>query len=77
MVRYLLCRVISIIGRGNPSRLRRFITDKRWYVARNMVLILGMMETPESLDLLTLALPHPEARVRKELARASSLAFRV
>ncbi len=69
-VRHLLCRALSIIGRDDMSQMARYIKDGRWYVARNMVMILGMMEAPDAIPILTHALSNPEPRVRKELARA-------
>jgi HEAT repeat protein len=69
-VRYLLCRSISVIAKNEPERLRHFIRDKRWYFVRNVVMILGMMGNPQGLNLLRLAVTHPEARVRREVARS-------
>jgi hypothetical protein len=69
-VRYLLCRAISIIGREDQERMRQYILDSRWYVVRNMVLIMGMTGRPEMIPVLQQALTHSEPRVRKELARA-------
>jgi hypothetical protein len=69
-VRYLLCRAISIIGREDRERMRRYILDSRWYVVRNMVFIMGMTGRPEMIPVLQQASGHAEPRVRKELARA-------
>jgi HEAT repeat protein len=69
-VRYLLCRAISVIGREDKERMRQYILDSRWYVVRNMVLILGMTGRPEMISVLKQASAHAEPRVRKELARA-------
>jgi hypothetical protein len=68
-VRYLLCRAISIVAHREPQRLQRFILDSRWYVVRNMVMILGMMGNAQVFPLLGSAARHTEPRVRKELAR--------
>ncbi|MFH1312957.1 MAG: HEAT repeat domain-containing protein [Candidatus Eisenbacteria bacterium] len=69
-VRYLLCRAISIIGCEDEERMRRYILDSRWYVVRNMVLIMGMTGRPEMIPVLQQASAHSEPRVRRELARA-------
>lgn len=69
-IRYLLCRVISIVGRNEPDRLRNFVSDRRWYVVRNMAMIMGMMGNQDSVPLLRFASGHKDARVRKEVARS-------
>jgi hypothetical protein len=68
--RYLLCRAISVIAKTEPMRLRHFMHDKRWFFVRNLVMILGMAANPNGLQLLALAVNHPEARVRREVARS-------
>jgi hypothetical protein len=69
-VRYLLCRAISVIAKNDPERLARFIQDDRWYFVRNIVMILGLMGNPRGIGLLTQVVSHPEARVRREIARS-------
>lgn len=69
-VRYLLCRAISVIAKNNPEHLRHSIEDKRWYFVRNVVMILGLMGNPKGIGLLKQASSHPEARVRREVARS-------
>jgi hypothetical protein len=69
-VRYLLCRALSIVGHKDPAQLTRFLQDRRWFVVRNMILIVGMMEDPSTIEILQPSQTHPDARVRKELARA-------
>jgi HEAT repeat protein len=69
-VRYLLCRAISILGRSELDRLRPYIHDERWFFVRNVVMILGMMATPQAIPILKLAASHPEPRVRREVARS-------
>jgi hypothetical protein len=67
--RYVLCRALSIIANKEPERIRRHMSDPRWYVVRNMVLILGMIGTPAVIPILKTVASHPESRVRKEVAR--------
>jgi HEAT repeat protein len=69
-VRYLLCRAISVIAKNEPAQLRHFIQDDRWYFVRNVVMILGMMGNNAGVGLLRQATSHPEARVRREVARS-------
>jgi HEAT repeat protein len=69
-VRYMLCRVLSIIARHEPDRLRLFLLDRRWYVVRNAVTILGLIGSADAIPVLGSTSRHSEARVRKEVARA-------
>jgi hypothetical protein len=69
-VRYLMCRAISIIGREDEDRMRQYVLDSKWYVVRNMVLIMGMTGRPEMIPVLEQASSRLEPRVRRELARA-------
>ncbi len=68
--RYLLCRAISVIIKNKPEELRPFLSDGRWYFVRNIVMILGMAGNPEAIPLLYQVVAHPEARVRREVARS-------
>jgi hypothetical protein len=69
-IRYLLCRAISIVARNEPERLRPYLGDARWFVVRNMVMIAGMMGSPETIPLLRQTASATEPRVRRELARS-------
>jgi len=68
--RYLLCRAISVISKDELERLQPFLNDHRWYFIRNIVMILGMAGNPEAVPLLYQVVAHPEARVRREVARS-------
>lgn len=69
-VRYMLARAISIVAKENVGELVSFLRDKRWYVVRNIAMILGMIATKEAVPYLEEISRHPEARVRREVARA-------
>lgn len=69
-VRYMLCRALSIVARNEPDRLRLFLLDRRWYVVRNAVTILGLIGSAEAIPSLGPATRHNETRVRRECARA-------
>jgi len=69
-VRYMLCRALSIVARHEPDRLRLYLLDKRWYVVRNAVTIMGLIGSADAIPSLGLTARHPEARVRREVARA-------
>ncbi|MGD9402699.1 MAG: HEAT repeat domain-containing protein [bacterium] len=69
-VRYMLARAISIVAKDSIESLLPFLRDNRWYVVRNIAMILGMIATAEALPYLDEVSRHPEARVRREAARA-------
>jgi hypothetical protein len=55
---------------SNPERLSPLLGDARWYVVRNGVQILGTIGGRPIVGLLQAVLPHPDARVRLEIAGA-------
>ncbi len=69
-VRYMLARAISIVAKGSIGELGAFLSDSRWYVVRNVAMILGMIAAEETVPYLEAVMHHPEARVRREVARA-------
>jgi len=69
-VRYMLARAISIVAKDSVQDLEPFLRDNRWYVVRNIAMILGMIATQDTLPYLEEVSRHPEARVRREVARA-------
>ncbi len=69
-VRYMLARAISIVAKDSVGSLAPFLNDKRWYVVRNIVMIMGMIATEDTLPYLADAARHAEPRVRREAARA-------
>lgn len=69
-VRYMLARAISIVAKESINELEPFLRDKRWYVVRNVAMILGMIAAEETIPCLEEVSRHPEARVRREVARA-------
>ncbi len=54
-----------------PSAVR-MLEDRRWFVVRNMVIVLGGVGTPEAVHALLKASRDPDPRVRREVARALS-----
>lgn len=51
-------------------QLLPFLKDKRWYVVRNVILLLGEIRHQASLPSLVKMLGHPDTRVRREALRA-------
>jgi hypothetical protein len=68
--RRLLAEAIAELCRDNPERLAPYLSDRRWFVVRNVVHILGWIGGPSIVGLLRTALRHPEARVRQEVVAA-------
>ena len=68
--RRLLAEAIADLCRDTPERLAPYLTDRRWYVVRNIVHILGWIGGNEIVGLLRSALKHPEPRVRYEVVAA-------
>jgi HEAT repeat protein len=68
-------RLIGLLvtkGREHPKLLEPFLADPRWYLVRNVALILGEIGNPDAIGSLRSAMRHRDARVRKEVARAVS-----
>jgi hypothetical protein len=68
--RHALAEAIAEECRTNPERLAPFLSDRRWYVVRNVVHILGWIGGGSILGLLQVAMRHPDARVRQEIVAA-------
>jgi hypothetical protein len=56
--------------REQPERLAPLLDDKRWFVVRNAVQILGAIGGRPIVGLLQAVVQHPEPRVRLEVAAA-------
>jgi hypothetical protein len=69
-VRYMLARAISIVAKKSVEKLEPFLRDERWYVVRNITMILGMIGGDDTISCLKEAAKHCEPRVRREAARA-------
>jgi HEAT repeat protein len=54
----------------DPKPLLKHLDDDRWYVVRNVVVILGRSGDPRIVGRLRDSLRHPEPRVRRETLRA-------
>jgi HEAT repeat protein len=69
-IRYMLARAVSIVAKDDVEKMEPFLRDSRWYVTRNIAMILGMIATEKTLPYLEETARHAEARVRREAARA-------
>ncbi len=70
--RRIICDALADMGKNSVEVFGAFLDDERWYVARNIVYILGRIAKPECLPYLENALDHPDPRVRREAVQAIS-----
>lgn len=68
--RETLCDYLAVVGRDNIDIIAKTMYDKRWFVVRNSVMILGRIGDERALDYIKRALHHEEFRVRRELLDA-------
>jgi HEAT repeat protein len=57
-------------GESAIAAIVPMLKDERWYVVRNMVTLLGEINSPESVKALKMTVQHPEAKVRKEVVKS-------
>lgn len=72
-VRRILCQIISVVGQQNPEVLYERLHDSNWYIVRNVVMILGMMNDKKSSSHLHGLLYHENVRVRLEVLKSLCL----
>ena len=68
--RRLIAEAIADRCRDRPERLAPWLSDRRWYVVRNVVHILGWIGGEAIVGMLKSVLRHPEPRVRQEVVAA-------
>ncbi len=68
--RRLLCEVLAEIGKNDIVALAQAVDDPRWYLVRNIAMILGMTKEPASVKYLAKTMRHADLRVRREAVRA-------
>ncbi len=61
-----------LVGFGEAARpkLEIYLFDDRWYVVRNMAVILGEIKSEKSLNSLSRAVNHEDFRVQREVIKA-------
>jgi len=64
--RRVVCTVLENVDEKNIDLLGKGIYDRRWYVVRNIVGILGRIGSSGALPYLKKAIIHQDIRVRKE-----------
>lgn len=68
--RKAVCDIISDVCGGDGSHLLPFIGHGQWYVVRNVVMVLGKVADPSTVDAVGGALSHLEPKVRREALQA-------
>ncbi len=71
--RRVFCDALSEIGKDAIELFISFMEDRRWFLVRNIVYILGRIGKEESLPYIQKALNHEENRVRREAIQALGL----
>jgi len=66
-VRRVILKVLIELGGEAPEAFIPFLSDSRWYVARNMVFVLTRLGSLVGLEQIVELISHREQRVRKEV----------
>jgi HEAT repeat protein len=68
--RKVTINILAELGKKDITLLAQGLKDKKWYVVRNIVLVLRRIGNKAAGDYLIGSLLHPDVRVRKEAIRA-------
>jgi len=71
--RRIICDALSKVGKNSIELMTPFLKDKRWYLVRNIVYILGRIGKKEAVPYVGKALQHQDMRVRREALQALGL----
>lgn len=66
-VRKVIVEVLVELGRENPAVFAPYLKDPRWYLVRNVVLVLSLLDTPVALDMILGLISDKEPRIRREV----------
>jgi HEAT repeat protein len=65
-----LINLLVSFGEAVRPKLEIYLFDDRWYVVRNMAVILGEIRSEKSLNSLSRAVNHEDFRVKREIIKA-------
>lgn len=68
--RKTLSTMLGGLGEAAVPALLNLMNDSRWFITRNICVILGAIASNEALDALTRCLRHSDLRVKKEAIRS-------
>jgi hypothetical protein len=71
--RRVLCDALAEVGKNAVDLIAPSIEDRRWYLVRNIVYVLGRIGKEQSLPYLQKVFNHEELRVRREVIQALGL----
>jgi HEAT repeat protein len=71
--RRVFCDALSEIGKNAIDVFTPFIDDRRWFLVRNIIYILGRIGKEQSLPYIQRALNHEDLRVKREAIQALGL----
>jgi HEAT repeat protein len=60
---------LTVVGKFDVKTLAEGLHSDKWYVVRNIIVVLGKIADSWSLEYLTKTLTHPDPRVRKEVIK--------
>ena len=64
------CTALSYIYGDEPRKLAPSLQSPHWYVVRNVVFVLGQIDSPGVVDLLRTAALHSDVRVKRAVVQA-------
>ena len=67
--RQLWMEILEGIGGDAQQMIIRFLNDERWYLVRNLLIILGKELDPSTLKAIHKLIDHPHPKVRLEVMR--------
>jgi HEAT repeat protein len=68
--RRTVCDAVCEVGKDSIGHIMPFLEDRRWFLVRNVVYILGRMGKEQAIPSIQKALGHREMRVRREAVQA-------
>jgi len=71
--RRVICDALSEIGKNAIELFTPFIDDRRWYLVRNIIYILGRIGKEKAIPYIQKAFNHEDLRVRREAVQAMGL----
>ncbi|MCD6161250.1 MAG: HEAT repeat domain-containing protein, partial [candidate division Zixibacteria bacterium] len=70
--RRAVCSVLAELGKEQVDIIARGLDDERWFVVRNVIMVLGEIGNPKIINFLKKTIRHPDFRVRKETLKAAA-----
>ena len=70
--RLAVCSVLAELGQDQIDLIARGLDDERWYVVRNVVMVLSEIAQPKIINYLKKTIRHPDFRVRQETLAAAA-----